>query len=137
MDTISPERRIENMRRIQSKGTAAEVAVRRLVHSMGYRYRLHHKGLPGKPDMVFPSRRKVIFVHGCFWHQHNDEHCRIVREPKSNRGYWVPKLERNKERDLDHEEALAGMGWQAVVVWECEVEGNMELVRDKVRLFLG
>ena len=137
MDTISQGRRSENMRRIRSKDTSAEMAVRRLVHSMGYRYRLHQRGLPGRPDIVFSSRRKVIFVHGCFWHQHEDEHCRIVREPKSNQGYWIPKLERNKERDVDHGNDLARLGWDSLVLWECEVESGTGAVRKKIRTFLS
>ncbi|MBK3801833.1 DNA mismatch endonuclease Vsr [Azospirillum brasilense] len=110
--------RSENMRRIRSKDTAPEMAVRRLVHSMGYRYRLHRRDIPGKPDLVFPGRRKVIFIHGCFWHQHPG--CREGRPPKSNTAYWVPKLERNKERDQAAYKQLAALGWDTLVVWECE-----------------
>lgn len=91
--------RSENMRRIRSKDTAPEMAVRSLAHRLGYRYRLHRKDIPGKPDLVFPGRRKVIFIHGCFWHQHPG--CREGRPPKSNTAYWLPKLERNMERDKD------------------------------------
>ena len=98
-DTISSERRSKNMAHIKSKDMKPEMAVRRLIHSMGYRYRLHYKHLPGKPDLVFPSRKKVIFVHGCFWHQHDCKLCPIVRKPKSNTDYWLSKLEKNIQRD--------------------------------------
>ncbi len=137
MDTIPPSRRSENMRRIRSAGTAPEMAVRRLVHALGFRYRLRKKDLPGKPDLVFGPRRKVIFVHGCFWHRHQDSACPIAREPKSNREYWVAKLNRNKQRDAEHEDALSRAGWEALTVWECEVESDIESVERKVMAFLG
>jgi len=111
------------MRRIRSKDSKAELTVRRLVHSMGYRYRLHRRDLPGTPDMVFPSRRKAIFVHGCFWHGH--ENC--GRMPKSRRDFWDAKIRANKERDQRKERELEEMGWSFLVVWECQV-------RDKTRL---
>ncbi|MCZ0952171.1 MAG: very short patch repair endonuclease [Rhodospirillaceae bacterium] len=113
--------RSEIMGRIRSKGTKPEMTVRRLLHSMGYRYRLHVAGLPGKPDIVFPARRKVVEVRGCFWHQHKDPGCAIARRPKTNRNYWLPKLERNVERDANHESELRALGWDVLVVWECEV----------------
>lgn len=109
------------MRAIRSKDMKPELAVRRLVHGMGYRYRLHRHDLPGRPDLVFPSRRKVIFVHGCFWHQHADTACKITHRPKSNRDYWLPKLERNVARDTEHQARLSALGWDSLVVWECEV----------------
>ncbi|WP_259397709.1 very short patch repair endonuclease, partial [Burkholderia cepacia] len=109
--------RSDNMRRIRSKDTAPEMAVRRLTHGLGYRYRLHRKDIPGKPDLVFPARRKVIFIHGCFWHQHPG--CREGRPPKSNAAYWLPKLERNQQRDKAALEKLAALGWNALVIWEC------------------
>src|SRR5258708_1102032 len=99
-DKLSPERRSENMRQIKSKGTKLELVVRRVVHGLGYRYRLHREDLPGKPDLVFGPTRKVIFVHGCFWHAHDDPSCREGRVPHSNKNYWGPKLSRNKERDV-------------------------------------
>ena len=120
-DIVNEERRSEIMAKIRSKGTKPEMTVRRLLHSMGYRYRLHVAGLPGKPDIVFPARRKVIEVRGCFWHQHEDPGCGIVRRPKSNRDYWLPKLERNVERDAKHEAELRALEWDVLVVWECEV----------------
>jgi DNA mismatch endonuclease (patch repair protein) len=125
--------RSENMRRIRSKNTVPEMAVRRLVHSMGYRYRLHRGDIPGKPDLAFPRRRKVIFIHGCFWHQHPG--CREGRPPKSNAAYWLPKLSRNQERDKTALEKLAASGWQALVVWECEIKDVHTLI-EKVREFL-
>ena len=104
------------MRAIRSKGMKPELAVRRLVHAMGYRYRLHRHELPGRPDMVFPGRRKVIFVHGCFWHQHPD--CKLAHRPRSNLEYWGPKLHRNQERDSEHRARLAELGWDVLVIWE-------------------
>lgn len=120
-DTVSPRRRSEIMSGIRSQGTKPEMTVRRLLHSLGYRYRLHVAELPGKPDLVFPGRRKVIEVRGCFWHQHEDPECRIARKPRSNRDYWLPKLARNVERDVEHEQKLQATGWDVFVVWECEV----------------
>ena len=108
---------------IRSKGMKPELTVRRMLHAMGYRYRLHHRNLPGKPDLVFPARRKIIFVHGCFWHQHQrlDKACRIGRQPKSNREYWLPKLKRNIARDAEQQVALRKLGWDVLVIWECEI----------------
>ena len=137
MDTISPAHRSENMRHIRSGGTAPEMAVRRLVHAMGYRYRLHTKGLPGKPDLVFQSRHKVVFVHGCFWHQHPSPSCRIVRKPKSNEGYWISKLARNRERDMIHVAKLKELGWHTVIVWECEIESDLNAVGKALQAFLA
>ena len=110
MDKLTPQQRSENMRRIRSKGMEPELEVRRLVHRLGYRFRLHDKNLPGKPDLVFRSRRKVIQVHGCFWHQHNSTSCEITRKPKSNIHYWTPKLARNMARDLEHLKSLSRLG---------------------------
>jgi DNA mismatch endonuclease (patch repair protein) len=107
------------MRAIRSKGMKPEMTVRRLVHGMGYRFRLHCTNLSGKPDLVFSSRRKVIFVHGCFWHSHG---CQIAHTPKSNLGYWRGKLKRNKERDKRSQHVLKAAGWKALVIWECEVK---------------
>ncbi|MFQ5535190.1 MAG: very short patch repair endonuclease [Sphingomonadales bacterium] len=134
-DTVSPERRSEIMSHIRDKGMKPEMIVRRLTHAMGYRHRLHRKDLPGKPDLVFPSRRKAIFVHGCFWHQHDDPACKITRLPQSNRDYWVPKLQRNKERDAEHQANLRGMGWNVLIIWECEVRAGDNLA-DRIRHFL-
>ena len=117
MDNLTPQQRSENMRRVHGKGTKPELAVRSLVHRLGYRYRLHDKKLPGKPDLVFPSRRKVILVHGCFWHQHS---CKNVT-PASNTEFWEPKLRRNVLRDSDNSKALTRAGWKVLTVWECQI----------------
>jgi DNA mismatch endonuclease (patch repair protein) len=116
-DRISVRLRSENMRRIKSKNTSPELLVRRLVYALGYRYRLHRKDLPGRPDLVFGPRRKIIFVHGCFWHQHDA--CRAGRTPNSNVEYWTPKLALNLERDRKAIEALQAAGWAVMIVWEC------------------
>lgn len=126
--------RSENMRRIRSKNTAPEMAVRSLAHRLGYRYRLHRKDIPGKPDLVFPGRRKVIFIHGCFWHQHPG--CREGRPPKSNTAYWLPKLERNMERDKAALAELTAAGWDVLVIWECETR-NAESLARRLAGFLG
>ena len=109
------------MSRIKSSNTAVELTVRRLIHGMGYRYRLHDRALPGKPDIVFRPRRKVIFVHGCFWHQHPAAECLDSRVPKSNQSYWGPKLERTKQRDAANQQTLIESGWDSLIVWECEL----------------
>ena len=125
MDTLSPSQRSARMRLIQSANTSPERVVRYFVHKLGYRYRLHRADLPGRPDIVFPGRRKVIFVHGCFWHRHN--HCDLARLPKSRLEFWLPKLTSNKKRDAVKRGALTRRGWSSLVVWECEL-------RDPVRV---
>ena len=125
--------RSENMRAIRSKDTQPEIIVRSLVHGLGYRFRLHRQDLPGKPDLTFPSRRKVIFVHGCFWHSHA---CKTGLVPKSNRGFWLPKLRRNRSRDVANEEALTQLGWKALVIWQCELRDSNAVGR-RVKRFLG
>ena len=125
--------RSDNMRAIRGKDTSPEIAGRRLVHRLGYRFRLHWKDLPGKPDLVFPARRKVIFVHGCFWHCHA---CKTGLTPKSNRDFWLPKLRRNKARDSENTEALTRLGWNALVIWQCELKDIAD-VRLRVKRFLG
>lgn len=122
--------RSENMRRITGKNTSPELAVRRILFSLGYRYRLHRSDLPGKPDIVFAGRRKLIFVHGCFWHAHS---CQIAHQPKTNKAYWSPKLKRNQERDARHLETLQAAGWDVLTVWECEVKDADSLERSLVR----
>ena len=136
VDTISPDRRSENMRRIRSKGMSPELEVRRLLHAMGYRYRLHRKNLPGHPDIVFPKLKKAIFVHGCFWHQHADRGCKITRLPKSRMEYWGPKLARNKQRDSESLALLLESGWKVLTVWECEVANPVQL-KSQLLTFLG
>lgn len=134
-DKISKERRSANMSAIRSKGTKPELLVRRILHSMGYRYRLHRKDLPGKPDIVLPSRRAAIEVRGCFWHQHPDPQCRDARPPSSNLSYWGEKLRRNVARDEANLLALREAGWRVLIIWECEV-GAGDL-RQRLTKFLG
>ncbi len=134
-DKISPDRRSENMRRIRAKDMKPEMIVRRLVHGMGFRYRLHRKDLPGKPDLVFGPRRKVVFVHGCFWHQHNNPNCLDGRMPKSRVEYWEPKLRRNVERDTENCKRLKDEGWQVLTVWECECRDEPALI-ETIKRFL-
>lgn len=124
-DRLSAAQRSENMRRIKGTDTSPEILVRRLVHGMGIRYRLHRKDLPGKPDLVFGPRRKVIFVHGCFWHQHKG--CRAGRVPGSNQAYWEPKLQRNMDRDRAAQAALVEAGWRVLVIWDCETKDQQQL----------
>lgn len=132
-DKLSPKRRSENMRRIRSADTLPEMVVRRLVHGMGFRYRLHVSELPGKPDLVFPRLKKIIDVRGCFWHQHPG--CVDSHIPKSRVAYWRPKLLRNMERDGENRRRLRKMGWRALVLWECEIKHPRKVSR-KVRQFL-
>lgn len=136
MDKLTPERRSQNMRRIKSKDTRPELQVRRLTHKLGYRYRLHRKSLPGKPDLVFPKRRKVIFVHGCFWHQHGATDCPITRKPLSNQAYWLPKLERTIQRDIHSIGQLKELGWEILVVWECSI-GDVNELTCRITTFLS
>jgi DNA mismatch endonuclease (patch repair protein) len=128
------EERSRIMRAVRSKDTAPELFVRRLVHRLGYRFRLHRKDLAGKPDLVFPARSKVIFVHGCFWHGHDCARGR--REPATNRDYWLPKIARTKARDARHLTDLAAAGWAALVIWECQLKDAGTITRS-VKAFLG
>jgi DNA mismatch endonuclease, patch repair protein len=132
-DPLSPSQRSERMKLIRSKNTKVEMKVRRLTHGMGYRYTLHSKALPGSPDLVFPARKKVIFVHGCFWHQHDD--CRHYRMPRSNLEFWLPRLQSNRQRDTKNYSQLEHSGWRYLVVWECELK-NVDAVASKIRTFL-
>lgn len=113
------------MRRIRNKDTGPELLVRRLIFKMGYRYRLHGRNLPGKPDLVFSRRKKVIFVHGCFWHLHNN--CMDAHWPKTNTGYWISKLKRNKARDTENQSKLKEKGWSFIVLWECQLKQTGKL----------
>lgn len=135
-DTLSPEARSERMSRVRGKDTKPEMAVRRTVHAMGYRYRLHRRDLPGIPDLVFGRLKKVIFVHGCFWHRHPDPKCKLARMPKSRLDFWRPKLEGNRRRDERIQAELRGSGWRVMVVWECGI-GHKEQLENSVREFLG
>lgn len=134
MDTLTPAERSARMGLVRSKDTKPEVLVRKLTHSMGFRYRLHDSSLPGKPDLVFPGRRKIIFVHGCFWHRHGT--CKNTRWPKSRLEFWKPKLERNRARDLSNRKALRKLGWRVLVIWECQIEES-ERLRERIRHFLA
>lgn len=122
------------MRANRGKNTRPEMALRSLVHRAGYRFRIHVRGLPGTPDLVFTARRKVIWLHGCFWHSHPG--CRFATTPKTRAAYWIPKLSRNRQRDGEHALLLAGMGWDSLVVWECEMK-NPGAVSARMRDFLG
>lgn len=122
------------MRRVHSKDTAPELAIRHKLFSLGYRYRLHRRDLPGCPDIVFPVRKKIIFVHGCFWHGHTCS--RGARTPKKNRGYWVRKIARNIQRDGEQLNELRVMGWDVLTVWECELREHRKLTSRLIK-FLG
>ncbi|MEJ6791077.1 very short patch repair endonuclease [Brevundimonas sp. BR2-1] len=135
-DKITPERRSANMSKIRSRDTSPELAVRRAAHALGYRYRLHRKDLPGKPDLVFPGRKAVIFVHGCFWHQHPDPACPDGRRPKSRPEYWNPKLDANVARDALRKAELEGRGWRVLTLWECDIGRGADLA-ETLKLFLG
>ncbi|WP_168559835.1 DNA mismatch endonuclease Vsr [Rhizobacter sp. SG703] len=124
MDTISPDQRSKVMGRIRSKDTGPELVVRSILHRLGYRFRLHRKDLPGKPDIVLPRHRKIVLVQGCFWHGHT---CRLASKPKSNSGYWEQKIAGNKARDARNIEALQERGWIVLEVWECDVRANVHL----------
>lgn len=131
MDTLTARERSKRMSLVRGKDTKPEKIVRGIVHAMGYRYRLHRGDLPGKPDLVFPSRSKAIFVHGCFWHRHPG----CGRMPKSRLSFWRPKLERNRKRDLFNQMKLRGLGWDFLIVWECELRDRKALT-NRIRMFL-
>lgn len=132
-DIYGAAKRSEIMGRVRAIGTKPEMLVRRLAHSQGYRFRLHHDRLPGRPDLVFPRHRKVIFVHGCFWHQHG--RCVKATIPASNSDFWERKLSRNVERDRENVAALRRIGWQAFVIWECETR-DRDTLATLIRTFL-
>ena len=134
MDNLSRERRSANMRAVLSRNTKPEKVVRRSSHAMGCRFRLHDPRLPGKPDLVFPSRRKVIFVNGCFWHRHACRHGSQI--PKTNTAFWARKISRNVERDKENRTRLKETGWRSLVVWECEINSTDKLA-SRLRRFLG
>lgn len=134
MDRLSKEHRSRLMSRVRSKNTTTEMFVRSLIHKLGFRYRLHYKTLPGKPDLAFPSKRKVIFVNGCFWHGHQG--CPKGRLPKSNLDVWAPKIQRNQARDAEVQEQLKNSGWIALTVWQCELKDPAEL-QERVLSFLN
>ena len=117
------------MSAIKSKNTKPEIKVRKILHSMGYRFRLHSKDLPGSPDIVLPKYKTVIFVHGCFWHRH--ENCKYASTPKTRKEFWNKKFTENKKRDSEIQEKIKILDWRSVVIWECETK-NMENLRDKI-----
>jgi DNA mismatch endonuclease (patch repair protein) len=123
------------MRAVKAKDTAPELQVRRFVHSLGCRFRLHRKDLPGAPDIVFPRLRRVLFVHGCFWHGHSCK--RGNRIPKTNREYWVQKIQRNRNRDSEHARDLEALGWRQLVIWECELRDQREATEERIRRYLA
>jgi DNA mismatch endonuclease (patch repair protein) len=131
-DVPEPRRRV--MAAIRGKDTGPEIAIRRMLHAMGYRYRLHRRDLPGRPDITFPGRRKVVFVHGCFWHQHLG--CKAAKAPRTRQEYWGPKLARNIERDRLNLEALTRSAWVVAIVWECEL-AHPETIAVRLASFLG
>lgn len=135
IDTLNKLARSERMSRIRGKDTRPEMVVRRMLYGMGYRYRLHQRELPGSPDLVFWNRRKVIFVHGCFWHRHADSSCKLARAPKSRLDFWMPKLEANAMRDEKNEETLLSLGWEILVIWECELR-NDAFLKSKIKAFM-
>lgn len=134
-DTLSPTERSKRMSLVRGKDTGPEMLVRKLIHAMGYRYRLHGKGLPGTPDLVFASRRKAIFVHGCYWHRHEEPTCKLARLPKSRLDFWLPKLTANTIRDRDNQAALQEKGWGVLVLWECQINDRSSL-EPRIRAFL-
>jgi len=124
-DNLTPEQRRATMRRVRSKDTGPEMKVRRLAHALGYRFRLHRRDLPGNPDMVFPRLHKVIFIHGCFWHGHKG--CKAAKTPATNLEYWLPKLQRTKERDVRNIGLLQAAEWAVLVIWECQTSDAGQL----------
>ncbi|MDA8091552.1 MAG: DNA mismatch endonuclease Vsr [Nitrospiraceae bacterium] len=133
MDNLTPEQRSAQMAKVRSRDTKPEMLVRKLVHGMGFRYRLHRRELPGKPDLVFASRRKIIFVNGCFWHGHD---CSLGRIPKSRVDFWTGKITSNRSRDEANLKRLRDLGWKSLVVWECQLR-RIDQVAGRIRRFLG
>ena len=123
------EQRSRNMSAIKSKNTKPEIKVRKVLHSMGYRFRLHSKDLPGSPDIVLPKYKTVIFVHGCFWHRH--ENCKYASTPKTRPEFWKKKFKENIKRDSEIQDKIKNLDWRSVVIWECETK-NIENLRDKI-----
>ncbi len=126
-DHVQPSERSRIMAAVSSKNTKPEMAVRSIVHKLGYRYRLHSADLPGKPDLVFPSRGKVIFVHGCFWHRH--PRCRYASQPKTHVTFWKDKFHTNLARDRRVQAELKKLGWEILIVWQCEIKNQEKLSR--------
>jgi len=121
-DTVDKAKRSSIMRAVKLENTSPEMYVRREIHSMGFRYRLHDKNLPGRPDLVFKAAKTAVFVNGCFWHWHG---CPRTRMPKSNTAYWKGKIDRNVQRDANNHDQLRGLGWTVIVIWECDVDAGV------------
>jgi DNA mismatch endonuclease, patch repair protein len=132
-DRLSREERSALMGRVRSKNTKPEIVIRRFVHGHGYRFRLHRKNLPGSPDLVFPSLKKAIFVHGCFWHRH--EGCKMTTTPNTQKSFWHKKFNSNTQRDKKNISDLKEMGWSVFIVWECEAK-NMPALGNKILTYL-
>ncbi|MEW6358790.1 MAG: very short patch repair endonuclease [Planctomycetota bacterium] len=134
MDVLTPKQRSYCMSRIRGKNTKPEIVVRKLAHSLGYRFRLHVEHLPGSPDLVFPRLKKIIFVHGCFWHRHRCKNGRAT--PRTRRRFWLRKLQQNKERDQKARRALRRLGWKILVIWECNTQDIGSLI-EQLHSFLS
>ncbi|MEP9380316.1 very short patch repair endonuclease [Aquabacter sp. CN5-332] len=134
MDRISQERRSQNMSRIRGRNTKPELLVRKAAHGLGYRFRLHHKSLPGSPDLVFPKRKIALFVHGCFWHRHDN--CKYCYQPKSNVEFWVRKFQTNVTRDERVRKELEALGWRTAVIWQCQT-GEPDSLAGTLKGILG
>lgn len=135
-DTLTKIERSIRMGRVKSRDTSPELQVRRMIHRMGFRYRLYVRELPGRPDIVLPRHRKAVFVHGCFWHRHAALGCKLARLPKSRLEFWLPKLESNRRRDQRDMRKLRNAGWQIMVVWECQLR-DKERLENRLKRFLG
>lgn len=133
LDPLSPAERSERMSRVRCKDTKPELRIRKMIHGLGYRFRLHRSNLPGKPDVVFPRKKKVLFIHGCFWHRHDCSAGR--RMPKSRKTFWRDKLNGNKRRDQLNQKLLRERGWDVMVIWECEVKSGSQL-ENRIHEFL-
>lgn len=133
MDVFSREKRSQIMSRISGKNTKPELIVRSMLHSMGYRFRLHRSDLPGKPDITLPKHKKIIFVHGCFWHGHKD--CQRAKQPTTNKKFWHEKLAKNIERDTLNMQNIRALGWDILVVWTCEVK-DLNQLKNRLLTFL-
>lgn len=130
-DKLTKEKRSWNMSQIHSKNTKPELITRSILHKLGYRFRLHKKDLPGKPDIVLKKYRIVIFVHGCFWHRHDN--CKEASRPKSNSQYWEDKIQKNIDRDIKYEKELTNLGWRVIIIWECELKGSLDEMAEFIK----
>lgn len=133
IDTLSPEARSERMSLVKGRDTGPERRVRHILEKLGHRYRLQYSELPGRPDFALPAKRRAIWVHGCFWHRH--ENCPLARLPKGRQDFWAPKLEGNKRRDSEHQDRVREMGWQVLIIWECELS-DQAFVESRISDFL-